>query len=106
MQGCKERHLSQDYISRLLAAASDHLWAPLPERLGEAKPLEDADATAPAAADAMGSDTLVPHLPGVGGAVEAANGYSSPKLYKPEQLMTLPCISYCRHGKVRDGHGN
>ena len=79
MQGCKERHLSQDYISWLLAAASDHFWAPLPEGSSKSKSGDAIDAPAPAALDVSGSDILVQGVPSTGEATEATERYSGPQ---------------------------
>ena len=98
MQGCKERHLSQDYISWLLAAASDHFWAPLPEGACKAKSVDETDAPAPAALDVRGSDTLVQPVPDIEEATEATDRYPPPELSSREQLMLMEVPIRCHLG--------
>ncbi len=61
MQGCKERHFSQDYISFLFAAACDHFWAPLPVRLGD-EGSAGTGGTAAAASQSSASPTVTHQL--------------------------------------------
>ncbi len=85
LQGCKERHLSQDYISWLLAAAADHFWAPLPQDPRKTASLPTAGATAPAAIDIRGSDSSVQEFPSIDEAAEATDRY------KFVGQIALPC---------------
>ncbi len=80
LQGCKERHLSQDYISWLLAAAADHFWAPLPNDSCSIASVEAAGATAAAARDVGGTDTLAQQSPSIDEATEATDRYRQPEL--------------------------
>lgn len=65
MQGCKERHFSQDYISFLFAAGCDHFWAPLsPRPVDEvaADTAGNAAAASHSAASPTGTHQLLPAM--------------------------------------------